>query len=95
MQPKVIKIEVLAPGTKVFLNSDREIKTEIRDVKIEVFKDADDDDKILHIEEYGLAHAMNKVYPVSQFTVIPDDTPAAPSVSDNTTDAAKTKNKIS
>lgn len=89
MQPKVIKIEVLAPGTKVFLNSDREIKTEIRDVHIDVFKD--DAGEVLHIEEYGLAHSMNKVYPVSEFTVIPEETTAP--VSDNTTDAAKTKNK--
>lgn len=93
MQPKIIKIEVIAPGTKVFLNSDREIKTEIRDVHIDVFKD--DAGEVLHIEEYGLAHAMNKVYPVSQFTVMPEETPGLTTAPDNTTDAAKTKNKNS
>ncbi len=93
MQPKLIKIEVIAPGTKVYLNSDREIKTEIRDVHIDVFKD--DAGDVLHVEEYGLAHSMNKVYPVSQFTCMPDDTPAVQPAPDNTTDAAKTKNKIS
>lgn len=62
-----IKIEVIKPGTPVKLVSDPEIKTKIRDARVDVFIDEETNEPV-HLIEYGLEHALNKVYPASAFT---------------------------
>lgn len=68
---KYIKIEVCEPGTPVQLKETPEIKTTIRDARVDIFIDTDDENKVKHVIEYGLEHSMNKLYPESSFTEIP------------------------
>lgn len=69
---ETIDVKVIKPGTKVKLVDTPEIKTEIRDARVDVFIDRGDSEKILTVVEYGLQHRMNAVYPATAFTAIED-----------------------
>lgn len=78
-EAKKISVGILAPGQMVQLISTPEIKTKIRDARVDVFIDVGDTNKVMHVVEYGLEHSNSKVYSEKAFKVITNETPVSDS----------------